>query len=114
MMVREACVNNQEVRVIATSPAEQVAGVLLRIGAVQLRPRAPFRFASGILSPIYTDNRLLCSTVAERRLVVGLFADLIAQQGLGVDVVAGTATAGIPHAAWLADRLDLPMVYVRG
>ncbi len=113
-MVVEEHDGDKVVDVIATSPAEQVAEVLLRIGAVQLRPQTPFRFASGMLSPIYTDNRLLCSTVVERRLVVALFASLIAQQDLHVDVVAGTATAGIPHAAWLAERLDLPMVYVRG
>lgn len=94
--------------------SEQVAEALLRIGAVQLRPSQPFRFASGMLSPTYTDNRLLCSAVPERRLVSRLLAETV--EGLPglVDVIAGTATAGIPHAAWCAERLGLPMVYVRG
>jgi|SRR5579859_4689295 len=98
---------------LATTAAEQVAEALLRIGAVQLRPREPFRFASGMLSPIYTDNRLLCSSVTERRLVSTLFAETLTKRHIPADVIAGAATAGIPHAAWLAERLNLPMVYVR-
>lgn len=95
-------------------PAEQVAEALLRIGAVQLRPSQPFTFASGMRSPTYTDNRLLCSAVPERRLVSGLLARTIEKLDAPVDVIAGTATAGIPHAAWCAELLGLPMVYVRG
>lgn len=94
--------------------AEQVAEALLRIGAVQLRPTQPFTFASGMRSPTYTDNRLLCSAVHERRLVSSLLAQTIERLDAPAEVIAGTATAGIPHAAWCAERLELPMVYVRG
>ncbi len=95
------------------STAQQIARVLLHSGAVSLRPLAPFRFASGLLSPIYCDNRILISFPRERRLVTLAFARMIRDEHIPVEVVAGTATAGIPHAAWLAAELKLPMVYVR-
>jgi len=95
----------------ATPP--QTAGMLLRVGAVALRPTSPFRFASGLLSPIYCDNRILISHPRERRLVTLGFAQLLREEGIPAEVIAGTATAGIPHAAWLAAELDLPMVYAR-
>ena len=93
----------------------EIARVLLDVGAVSIDVEHPFRYASGILSPIYCDNRLLISFPRERRQIVSWLADrLEAELGReGVDVVAGTATAGIPYAAWLSERLDLPMVYVR-
>jgi len=91
-----------------------VAALLLEAEAVALRLDPPFTWASGRLSPIYCDNRLLMSFPASRRQVTEAFAGRIADLGWHPDVIAGTATAGIPHAAWLADRLDLPMVYVRG
>jgi orotate phosphoribosyltransferase len=93
---------------------EAVAELLLNVGAVTIRVQPPFRYRSGLLSPIYTDNRLLCSYPAERRLVAGHFAGLLQEQGIVPDVLAGVSTAGIPHAAWLAERLAVPMVYVRG
>jgi orotate phosphoribosyltransferase len=96
------------------SRGEAVAELLLRVGAVAIRVDPPFRYRSGMLSPIYTDNRLLCSYPNERRLIAGYFAELLAEQSIVPDVLAGVATAGIPHAAWLAERLELPMVYVRG
>ncbi len=87
-----------------------IAAVLLRAGAVLLRPDEPFTFASGLRSPIYCDNRLLIGDVAARRIVIDAFAE-----GCGeAEVVAGTATAGIPWAAWVAEALGLPMAYVRG
>lgn len=89
---------------------EEVAEILLRSGAVAISLDVPFVYVSGIRSPIYTDNRLLISLVPERRRVSELLA---AAAPPGVEVVAGTATAGIPWAAWVAERLDLPMVYVR-
>jgi len=91
-----------------------IARMLLEIGAVSLRITPPFQWASGRLSPIYCDNRLIMSYPAYRRQVAEGFEALMKAQGLEPDVIAGTATAGIPHAAWLAERLDLPMVYVRG
>ncbi len=94
------------------SKAEEVAQILLNIKAVTLRPQEPYRFTSGILSPIYTDCRMLISFPKERRRVIELMSTLIDDQNLP-EVICGTATAGIPHAAWLAERLDLPMVYAR-
>ena len=90
-----------------------LATALLDLGAVALRPDAPFTWASGWRSPVYTDNRRVLGDVALRRGVRDAFADAVRSSGWTPDVVAGTATAGIPHAAWLADALDLPMAYVR-
>jgi len=92
---------------------KEVAELLLGIKAVTLRPTKPFRYASGILSPIYTDNRLLMGYPEKRAKVIDSMVALIEEKGLKFDVVAGTATAGIPHAAWLAEKLSKPMVYVR-
>ncbi len=97
----------------SSPPSHDVARDLLRIGAVELRPSDPFTWASGLRSPIYCDNRLTLSEPAVRRRLTDGFAALVEAHDLAPDVVAGTATAGIPHAAWLADRLGLPMVYVR-
>jgi orotate phosphoribosyltransferase len=91
-----------------------IARSLLEIGAVSLKIDPPFTWASGRLSPIYCDNRLLMSYPERRREVTKGFVAIIEGQGWSPDVIAGTATAGIPHAAWLADHLGLPMVYVRG
>jgi orotate phosphoribosyltransferase len=91
-----------------------IARMLLEIGAVSLRFDPPFQWASGRLSPIYCDNRLLMSYPAFRRKVSEGFTALMRKSGFKPDVIAGTATAGIPHAAWLAERTNLPMIYVRG
>ncbi|GIV61183.1 MAG: orotate phosphoribosyltransferase [Rhodothermaceae bacterium] len=93
--------------------ARRTAGDLLGIGAVALSPEAPFTWASGLRSPIYCDNRLTMAYPAVRRRLTEGFTARIRAQHLHPDVIVGTATAGIPHAAWLADRLDLPMAYVR-
>lgn len=93
-----------------TPDASSIARTLLRAGAVLLRPGEPFTFASGIRSPVYCDNRLLIGDVAARRVVAGAFAEACA----GADAVVGTATAGIPWAAWAAEARGLPMAYVRG
>jgi len=91
-----------------------VAETLLDVGAVTIRPARPFRYVSGLLSPIYPDNRLLISDPHRWRVVIEALLDLLRfQVGLeDPDVLAGTATAGLPHASLLADRLGLPMVYV--
>ena len=91
--------------------AESVAQILLKEKAVFLRPNDPFTWTSGIKSPVYCDNRLLISTVESRDFVIKAFAEAVRQ--LKVDVIAGTATAGIPWAAWIAYELKLPMIYVR-
>ena len=93
--------------------ARRIAGHLLRIGAVSLSPSDPFTWASGRLSPVYCDNRLTLGYPEVRAEIARGFAGIIAAEQLACDVVVGTATAGIPHAAWLADRLDAPMAYVR-
>lgn len=92
--------------------ADQVASILFDVGAVIFRPKQPFRFDSGILSPVYADNRLLISYPKQRNEVLKCLISKINKIGKP-DVVAGVATAGITHAAWIAQKLDLPMVYVR-
>lgn len=92
----------------------EVAEKLLEIKAVSLQPKEPFTWASGIKSPIYCDNRLTMGYPKVRQLIAAGLADLIKREYPAVEVIAGTATAGIPHAAWVADFLDLPMVYIRG
>ncbi len=91
--------------------AEAVANILLKEKAVFLRPEDPFTWTSGIKSPVYCDNRLLISAVESREFIIKAFADEVRK--LQVDIIAGTATAGIPWAAWIAHELRLPLVYVR-
>lgn len=92
---------------------KQIAQQLLSIGAVELRPNDPFTWASGVKSPIYCDNRLTMSYPTVRKAIADGLAETIRREYPDAQVIAGTATAGIPHAAWVAERLDLPMVYVR-
>ncbi|EAH4441833.1 orotate phosphoribosyltransferase [Listeria innocua] len=92
---------------------KQVAEQLLEIKAVFLKPNEPFTWASGIKSPIYCDNRLTLGFPKVRQFIAKSLVEKIKENFGEVDVVAGTATAGIPHAAWVSDLLDLPMVYVR-
>ena len=92
---------------------KQIAQQLLSIGAVELRPNDPFTWASGVKSPIYCDNRLTMSYPKVRKAIADGLAETIRREYPDAQVIAGTATAGIPHAAWVAERLDLPMVYVR-
>ena len=96
------------------STSEKVAKILLELKAITLNLKKPFRYASGVLSPVYTDCRVLMAYPDKRREIRDLYIDAIEKSGIQFDVVAGTATAGIPHAAWIADELNLPMVYVRG
>lgn len=93
---------------------KKVAEILLKVKAVTLNPSKPYTYASGIKSPIYCDNRLLISHPVERKIIVDAFLELIEQNNLKFDVVAGTSTAGIPWAAWISSKLDKPMVYIRG
>lgn len=91
----------------------KVAQYLLQIKAVELRPENPFTWVSGIKSPIYCDNRKILSHPSIRNYVVEGFCSLVDEQYPHVDCVAGVATAGIAHAALVAWRQNLPMVYVR-
>lgn len=90
-----------------------IAHELLAIKAVFLNPEEPFTWASGMKSPIYCDNRLTMSYPAVRKKIAKGLAEKIKATFPDVQVIAGTATAGIPHAAWVAELLDLPMVYIR-
>lgn len=96
-----------------TELAKNIAKDLLKIEAVFLSPNDPFTWASGIKSPIYCDNRITMSYPMIRKEIAQGLADQIKENYPEVEVIAGTATAGIPHAAWVADILDLPMVYIR-
>ena len=91
-----------------------VARNLLKIKAVFLRPNDPFTWASGIKSPIYCDNRLTLSYVETRKVVEEGLAEIIRKHFPTCEVVMGTSTAGIPHAAYVSEILNLPMGYVRG
>ena len=90
-----------------------IAAKLLQIGAVALQPNEPFTWSSGLKSPIYCDNRLTLAYPDVRRTIADGLAELIRTHFPKADLIAGTATAGIPHAAWVSERLELPMCYVR-
>lgn len=90
-----------------------IAESLLEIQAVSLKPNEPFTWTSGIISPIYCDNRLTLSYPEVRRKIASGLAEIITEKFPGTELVAGTATAGIPHAAWVSEVLNLPMCYVR-
>jgi len=92
----------------------QIASSLLSIGAVFLRPEEPFTWASGIKSPIYCDNRLTLSAPRVREQVESGLATLVKKYYPSCEMLMGTSTAGIAHAAITATILDLPMGYVRG
>ena len=93
---------------------QQIAKALLSIGAVFLRPQQPFTWASGIKSPIYCDNRLTLSAPRVREQIEAGLAQLVKQYYPQCEMLMGTSTAGIAHAAITATLLDLPMGYVRG
>jgi orotate phosphoribosyltransferase len=92
---------------------KSIAKDLLAIGAVFLRPEEPFTWASGIKSPIYCDNRLTLTAVEVRKRVEAGLAEIIRTKFPDAEVLMGTSTAGIAHAAITAMLLDLPMGYVR-
>ena len=93
--------------------SKTVSKILCESGSIIFTSRIPFRFSSGLLSPIYVDNRKLISLPHERKKVINIYIRLIKKLGK-IDLIAGTATAGIPYAAFIAQSLNLPMVYVRG
>ncbi len=91
-----------------------IAKELLSIGAVFLRPEEPFTWASGIKSPIYCDNRLTLSAPSVRQKIETGLASIVMKQYPECEMLMGTSTAGIAHAAITASILGLPMGYVRG
>jgi orotate phosphoribosyltransferase len=94
--------------------ASDAVDALLSLGAVMVYRDRPFVYTTGWASPVYVDCRKLMSHTSYRRLLMDHAAVLLKNKLQNkIDVIAGTETAGIPFASWLADRLDLPMVYVR-
>ena len=97
------------------SPARTAARILIETESVLFRPDDPFTFTSGRKSPVYVDCRRLISFPEARGTLMAMMADQIraAVDVKKIDAVAGGETAGIPFAAWIADRLALPMIYIR-
>lgn len=93
---------------------ERIARQLLRIRAVFFRPEEPFTWASGIKSPVYTDNRLILTDVEARNEVEAALAEVVKTEYPEAEVLMGTSTAGIAHAAIVGHLLQMPMGYVRG
>ncbi len=93
---------------------EKIARMLIDLGCLSVSPARPFTYASGLKGPLYCDNRKLLAHPQERRWVAQAFVEKIQAAKLEFDIIAGLATAGIPHAAWIADILQVPMAYVRG
>ncbi len=90
-----------------------VAQDLLNLRAVQFNVKEPFTWVSGIKSPVYCDNRVVISDVEVRKKVLASFIQLINEQFKDVQIIAGVATGGIPMGVLIADRMNLPFVYVR-
>lgn len=93
--------------------SEEIAKGLLNVQAIQINMKEYFTWTSGLKSPIYCDNRLTMSYPTLRQKITQGFIEKISAFNFKPDIIAGCATAGIPHAAWLADALNLPMIYVR-
>ena len=92
---------------------KEIAKILLELNAVSLQPTKPFIWASGMKSPIYCDNRLIISDPTKRQVIVDAFVKVIKEKNLQFDIIGGTSTAGIPWAAWIAQKLEKPMIYIR-
>ena len=91
----------------------KIAEKLLDIKAVALNPNDPFTWSSGLRAPIYCDNRLTLSYPEVRKEIAAGLQAIIQDKFPEAELIAGTATAGIPHAAWVSDIMELPMCYVR-
>ena len=90
----------------------QLAKAAFELGAIRLNPSNPFTWASGYRMPIYNDNRQFLAKASYRALICDAFADMLGALAFDPDNVAGTSTAGIPHATTLADRLHKPLSYI--
>ena len=93
--------------------AAKVAEFLLQIKAIKLQPEDPFKWASGITSPIYCDNRITLSYPQVRTFIRQSFVKAIEEKYGKPDIIAGVATGGIPQGVLVAEELELPFVYVR-
>lgn len=91
----------------------QLADIALDLGAIKLQVKDPFTWASGYRMPIYNDNRILLSSPSARALIAAAFSEMCIALDFDPDNIAGTATAGIPHATTLADKLNKSLTYVR-
>ncbi len=99
----------------STDTALRTARILLEIEAIHIRPAQPFTFTSGTASPVYVDCRKVISFPRARRAIIDMAVAKIERE-IGfesIDAVAGGETAGIPFAAWIAERMALPMLYIR-
>lgn len=102
------------IRSVQEQIGSQIARLGLKMGAIRLQPQEPFCWASGYFMPIYNDNRTFLQAPEARALIAEGFSLLKDALSFSPDWIAGTATAGIPHATTLADALRLPLCYVRG
>ncbi|MCE3021333.1 orotate phosphoribosyltransferase [Staphylococcus pasteuri] len=93
--------------------AKEIAKSLLDIEAVSLSPKDLFTWSSGIKSPIYCDNRVTLGYPEVRNAIRDGLIKLINEKFEDVEIISGTATAGIPHAAYISEKMELPMNYVR-
>ncbi len=96
-----------------TSHSYDIAKKALDMGAIRLSPEKPFCWASGYYMPIYNDNRTLLGDPEARRMIALSFMEILEKLDFRVDNIAGTSTAGIPHATTLADIMKKPLTYVR-
>ncbi len=92
---------------------KMIAKKLLQIGCVKFSPQEYFVYASGLKGPIYCDNRMILSHVNLRDLIIENFQAIMNKENFNFDLIGGIATAGIPYAAIIADRLKKPMIYIR-
>ena len=114
-MSKPKIVPNELGSMVRAARGEEIARILLDVGAIVINVAQPFTYSSGVKSPIYCDNRLIMSFPAERKVVVRHIIKMLEEE-IGpenFDVVAGVATAGIPWASWISDHFDKPMIYVR-
>jgi orotate phosphoribosyltransferase len=93
--------------------SQEVIANLIKINSIQINPKQPFIFASGISSPVYCDGRLVISEPLFRDRLASTFAEKIAQKYIDVETIAGVATGSIAISAWVAEKLNLPMIYAR-
>ncbi len=96
-----------------TTYSEKLASIALDMGAIRLSPDKPFCWASGYYMPIYNDNRTLLASPEARATIASAFTEILASLDFDPDNIAGTSTAGIPHATTLSDKLQKPLSYVR-
>ncbi|NCC64517.1 MAG: orotate phosphoribosyltransferase [Spirochaetia bacterium] len=103
----------KQLQIITDTYGPKLAEMALQLGAIKLRVQDPFTWASGYRMPIYNDNRRLLAQSEARSLVGEAFEKMLKALDFDPDCIAGTATAGIPHATTLADRLAKPLSYIR-